>query len=392
MEGRVRNHQYRLAFYVALCAALCLCGCGRGKDAGKHPAPVVTAQAELMDAPFVLNSVGTIKAAVSVNIKSKYAAHIKKVHFIEGSLVKAGQLLFTIDPAVNAFSEQQAGATHQRDRADYEQLERDRQRYKILADQGVISRESYEEKATAATRAQNAMRASGAGASLARQNLSYNTITSPIDGRIGAALIEEGSFVKDKDDILAVVNTTTPLEVSFSLPERYLSEIIKHMSLGPLTVQAATPGMENHPETGVLTFLDNQVESGTGTVRMKARFDNPNGRLWPGQFVTVGLVLKTVKNSVVVPDNAVQTGPEGTFVFVVKDGKAEMHPVTVGFRLNNALVIDKGVAAGETVVVEGHLRLVPGAPVAPRPMQKGPAPQHSEPAPEPPAANATTPE
>lgn len=345
-----------------------------------------------MDAPFVLSSVGTIKASVSVNIKSKYAAHIKKVHFIEGSLVKAGQLLFTIDPAVNAFSEQQAGATHQRDRADYEQLERDRQRYKILADQGVISRESYEEKATAAKRAQNAMRASGAGASLARQNLSYNTITSPIDGRIGAALIEEGSFVKDKDDILAVVNTTTPLEVSFSLPERYLSEIIKHMSLGPLTVQAATPGMENHPETGVLTFLDNQVESGTGTVRMKARFDNPNGRLWPGQFVTVGLVLKSVKDSVVVPDNAVQTGPEGTFVFVVKDGKAEMRPVTVGFRLNNALVIDKGVAAGETVVVEGHLRLVPGAPVAPRPMQKGLAPQQPEPAPEPPAANATTPE
>lgn len=385
----------KLLVICALCATV-FPGCWRSKG-NERPAPVVTAQAQLKDAPYVLTTVGTIKASVSVNIKSKYAAHIKKVHFTEGSLVKAGQLLFTIDPAVNAFSEQQAGATHLRDRADYEQLERDRQRYKILADQGVISRESYEEKSTAAARAHNAMKASGAGASLARQNLSYNTITSPIDGRIGAALIDEGSFVKDKDDTLAVVNTTTPLEVSFAFPERYLNEIHKHMALGPLTVQAAAPGMESHPEVGVLTFVDNQVESGTGTVRMKARFENPDGRLWPGQFVTVGLVLKTVKNSVVVPDRAVQTGPQGTYVFVVKDEKVEMRPVSVGFRLYDSLVLDKGLAAGETVVVEGHLRLVPGAKVAatPMPVPAGPS-TPAAPAPEAvanaTAANATKPE
>lgn len=383
----------RLLFVLCVCAlcASVFSGCGRSKGK-ERPAPVVTAQAVVKDAPYVLNTVGTIKASVSVNIKSKYAAHIKKVHFTEGSMVKAGQLLFTIDPAVNAFSEQQAGATHLRDRADYEQLERDRQRYKVLADQGVISRESYEEKSTAATRAHNAMKASGAGASLARQNLSYNTITSPIDGRIGAALIDEGSFVKDKDDTLAVVNTTTPLEVSFALPERYLSEIQKQMSQGPLTVQAAAPGMESHPEVGVLTFLDNQVESGTGTVRMKARFQNPEGRLWPGQFVTVGLVLKTVKNSIMVPDRAVQTGPQGTYVFVVKDDKVDMRPVTVGFRLYDSLVLEKGLAAGETVVVEGHLRLVPGAKVAATPQEKAPAPAAPATAEPRAAANATKPE
>lgn len=382
---------------VCLLSLVLLTGCWRGKGDGKRPAPVVTAQAEMKDAPMVLNTVGTIKASISVNIKSKYAAHIKKVHFVEGSMVKAGQLLFTIDPSVNAFSEQQAGATHERDKADYEQLERDRQRYQTLAEQGVISREAFEEKSTAAKRAHNAMKASGAGASLARQNLSYNTITSPIDGRIGAALIEEGSFVKDKDDILAVVNTTTPLEVSFALPERYLSEIHKYLALGPITVQAAAPGMEGHPEVGVLTFVDNQVESGTGTVRLKARFDNPEGRLLPGQFVSVGLVLKIVKHAIVVPDRAVQTGPQGTYVFVIKDGVADMRPVRVAFRLHDSLVLDQGLAAGETVVVEGHLRLVPGAKVAATPMQAAPAPAPapaappSPPAPEA-AANATKPE
>jgi multidrug efflux system membrane fusion protein len=357
---------------VCVLSAALLSAC-RGKAEGPRPAPVVTAQAELKDAPYVLNTVGTIKAAVSVNIKSKFAAHIKKVHFVEGSMVKAGQVLFTIDPATYALTEQQAGATYLRDKADYEQTDRDLKRYKILADQGVISREQYEEKATAAARAKNAMRASGAGAGLARQNLSYNTITSPIDGRIGAALFDEGSFVKDKDDILAVVNTTTPLEVSFALPERYLNEIRKQLAQGPLTVHAAAPGMESRPEEGVLTFIDNQVETGTGTVRMKARFINPEGRLWPGQFVSVGLVLKTVPRSVVVPERAVQNGPAGTFVFVVKDGKAEMRPVTVGFRVYDELVIEKGLAADETVVVEGHLRLVPGAPVAATPMPKAPA-------------------
>lgn len=374
--------------------AITLCsGCWNDKGKAPNPAPVVTARAEQRDAPVVLSTVGTIKAAISVNIKSKFAAHIKKVHFTEGSLVKAGQVLFTTDPATYAISEQQAGATYARDKADFEQTDRDLKRYKILADQGVISREQYEEKATTAVRAKNAMRASGAGASLARQNLSYNTITSPIDGRIGAALFDVGSFVKDKDDILAVVNTTTPLEVSFALPERYLSEIRRQMTLGTLAVQAAAPGMEEHPEVGVLSFIDNQVESGTGTVRMKARFENPEGRLWPGQFVTVGLVLKTVPNAVLVPERAVQTGPAGLYVFVVKDEHVDMRSVTVGFRVHESLVIEKGLAAGETVVVEGHLRLVPGALVAATPMQQSPAaPVAAAPVAAAPAANATKPE
>jgi len=350
-------------FLIFTLLALVLPGCGRGKKETKHPAPVVTAKAEVKDAPYVLATVGTIKAAVSVNIKSRFAANIKKVHFVEGSLVKAGQVLFTIDPAVNALTEQQAGATYQRDRADYEQLERDLARYKALADQGVISREQYEEKHTATVRARNAMRASGAGASIARQTLSYNTITSPIDGRIGATLFNEGSFVKDKDDILAVVNTTTPLEVSFSLPERYLAELRRQYTQGTLTVEAAPPGMEAHPEIGQLTFMDNQVESGTGAIRLKARFENPEGRLWPGQFVTVGLVLKTIKDAVLVPSNAIQTGPVGTFVFVIKDGHAEMRPVQVSVRVHDSIIVEKGLSGGEVVVTEGHLRLYPGAAV-----------------------------
>lgn len=366
-----------------------LSGCSRSQKK-QRPAPVVTATAEMGDAPYVLSTVGTIKASVSVNIKSKYAAHIKKVHFTEGSLVKAGDVLYTIDPQVNALTEQQAGATYQRDRADYEQLERDLKRYKALADQGVISREQFEEKQTATVRARNAMRASGAGASIARQNLTYNTITSPIDGRIGASLFDEGSFVKDKDDILAVVNTSSPLDVSFALPERYLSDIRREMQKGTLSVQAAAPGMEDRPETGELTFLDNQVETGTGTVRLKARFENPEGRLWPGQFVNVGLVLRTVPNCVLVPARAVQTGPEGRFVFVIKDGKAEMRPVQTGFRVRDQLVIEKGLDKGEVIVTEGHLRLFPGAPVVlqEQGQEKGQDKGQAKPGQPEPAANA----
>jgi multidrug efflux system membrane fusion protein len=359
----MRNLLYILALSIFLSTTLLLSGCGRGKPEGKRAAPVVTAKAVVKDAPYVLSSVGTIKAALSVNIKSRFAANIKKVHFVEGSLVKAGQVLYTIDPAVNALTEQQAGATYQRDRADYEQQERDLARYKTLADQGVISREQYEEKHTATVRAKNAMRASGAGASIARQTLSYNTITSPIDGRIGATAFDEGSFVKDKDDILAVVNTTAPLDVSFSLPERYLAELRKQYTQGPIVVEAAPPGMEAHPEMGRLTFMDNQVDPGTGAILLKARFDNPEGRLWPGQFVTVGLVLKTIKDAVLVPANAIQNGPEGTYVFVVKDGLAQMQPVRVSVRVHEDIIIEKGLGGGEVVVTAGHLRLFPGAPV-----------------------------
>ncbi len=359
----MRNMLHLLFISTLLGATLLVSGCGRAKKEAQRPAPVVTAKAEVRDAPYVLATVGTIKAAVSVNIKSRFAANIKKVHFVEGSLVKAGQVLFTIDPAVNVYAEQQAGATFSRDRADYEQQVRDLERYKTLADQGVISREQYEEKHTATARARGAMRASGAGASMARQTLSYNTITSPIDGRVGAALFNEGSFIKDKDDLLAVVNTTTPLDVSFSLPERYLAELRRQYTQGTLVVEAAPPGMEAHPEVGQLTFMDNQVEPGTGAIRLKARFENPEGRLWPGQFVTVGLVLKTIKDAVLVPANAVQNGPEGTYVFVVKDGHAQMQPVSASVRVHESIIIDKGLSGGEVVVTEGHLRLFPGAPV-----------------------------
>jgi len=360
----MRNPLYTLTLSIFLGTFLLISGCGRGKPEAKRPAPVVTAKAVVRDAPYVLPSVGTIKAALSVNIKSRFAANIKKVHFVEGSLVKAGQVLYTIDPAVNALTEQQAGATYQRDRADYEQLERDLVRYKTLADQGVISREQYEEKQTATVRAKNAMRASGAGASIARQTLSYNTITSPIDGRIGATAFDEGSFVKDKDDTLTVVNSITPLDVSFSLPERYLAELRKQYSLGPIAVEASPPGMEAHPELGRLTFMNNQVDPGTGAILLKARFDNPEGRLWPGQFVTVGLVLKTIKDAVLVPADAIQNGPEGTYVFVVKDGHAQMQPVRASVRVHDDIIIEKGLTGGETVVTAGHLRLFPGAPVA----------------------------
>jgi len=209
------------------------------------------------------------------------------------------------------------------------------------------------------------VRADKAAIDKARIDLSYCSIQSPIDGRTGAVLVHPGNLVKDNDAVLVVLNQIHPIYVTFSVPEQHLADIKRYQAEAPLKVEASAPNQEQAVSRGVLSFIDNAVDSTTGTIKLKATFQNPDNRLWPGQFVNVALTLMTQANAVVVPSQAVQTGQAGQYVFVVKqDMTAELRPVVAGNSIAGRTVIQKGVAAGETLITDGQMRVVPGMKVA----------------------------
>jgi len=204
-------------------------------------------------------------------------------------------------------------------------------------------------------------RADKAAIDKARIDLSYCSIQSPIDGRTGALLVHPGNLVKDNDAALVVLNQVHPIYVTFSVPEQHLADIKRYQAAVPLRVEAIIPNQEQNPAKGELTFIDNAVDSTTGTIKLKATFANPDNWLWPGQFVNVALTLTTQANAVVAPSQAVETGQAGQYVFVVKpDRTVEYRPVVVASAIGNETVIQKGLAAGETLVTDGQLRQVPG--------------------------------
>lgn len=350
-----------LALLVLILASAGL-GC-KGEQHGFPPAPVTLAKAVAKDAPYALPAIGTVKGADSVQVKSRVDGHILKIHFRDGDPVKAGDLLFTIDPITYRLAQAQAQANVFKDKATADQAAKDYERYKQLVEQGVVSREEYETKLTALATARQSMAANQANAASAGQNVKFSAVASPIEGRAGNALLDVGNLVSAAKDVLVVVNKIKPADVEFSLPDRALGEIKKFSANATLEVLAAPTGYEKEPERGRLTFYDNRIDPATGMFTLKARFENESERLWPGQFVGVQLILTTLLSVVQVPEMAVQTGPQGKFVYVVEAGKAQMRPVVPGIQVDGFTVIEKGLAAGESVVVDGQLRLFPGAPV-----------------------------
>jgi len=232
----------------------------------------------------------------------------------------------------------------------------------------VASQGEYDQARATADALAAAQRADQAAIEQARINLSYCTIPAPFDGRTGAWLVDLGNLVKANDVTVVVINQVQPIQVSFAVPQRQLAEIQKQMAKGPLAVKAAIPGQAGAPEIGKLTFIDNTVDQSTGTVRLKATFENPGERLWPGLFVNVTLVLTEEPHALVIPSRAIQTGQQGTYVFVVKpDSTVEVRPITVERPLDGDSVISKGLVAGERVVTDGQLLLKPDAPVTIKP-------------------------
>ena len=314
--------------------------------------------------PLQLKVIGNVEPFNAVSVKALVGGEIAGVFFKEGQEVKKDALLFKIDPRPYESTLKQAEASLARDVAQAKNAEEQAKRYAILVQKDYVSKDQYDQLRANADALQALVEADKANVENNRLQLSYCTIRSPINGRAGSVLVNTGNIIKANDIVLTTVNQMVPIYVTFSIPEQNLADIKKYTGLGELKVAAIIPGDEKRPAQGDLTFIDNTVDKSTGTIKLKGTFANADRRLWPGQFVDVILTLTTERNRVVVPSQAVQTGQQGQYVYVVKeDLSTELRVVAVERTFDNLAVISKGVAQGEKVVTDGQLRLTPGAKV-----------------------------
>lgn len=333
--------------------------------AGQSPAvPVSVALAVQKNVPFRLAAIGNVEPFSTVAVKARVDGQIVAVNFRQGQEVRRGQALFRIDARPFQAALRQAEANALRDAAARDQARSQERRYKELLEKKFVSPEAYAQIATNAQTAEAVAAASRAALENARLNLAYCTIASPIDGYVGRALLQAGNLVKANDvNALVVINQVRPIYVSFAVPEEQLPAIRKYMSQGSLPVEVTATGAEQPLARGGLVFVDNSVDPATGTIRLRASFENHGLALWPGQFVNVQLQLYDELNAILVPAGAVQTGPDGQYLYVVKsDSSVELRSVSVE-RTESDLAVIKGVAAGERVVTGGALRLAPGTKV-----------------------------
>lgn len=351
-------------FAVLAALGLLVPACGQQKKAPEKPrtAPVKVATASLKDVPVDLNAIGEVYAYSTVSVKSQVDGPLARIHFKEGQYVNRGDVLFTIDPSPFEIALKQAEANLAKDTAQMKNARVEAKRYEELVKKGYVAQADYDSFRTAAEALTATVNADWGAVDNARLQLSYTNIRSPITGRAGSLIINQGNLIKanDVNNTMVVIYQVEPIYAGFSVPEQYLPEIKSYMAKGPLKVIVKISDRER-PEEGVLTFIDNQVDRATGTILLKGAFNNKDRRLWPGQFVNVTLRLSTEKNAVTVPTQAVMTGQNGQYVFVVKpDNTAETRPVVAGRISGNETVIEQGVKAGEAVVTDGQLQVIPG--------------------------------
>ena len=360
-----------------LVAALALSGCGdppsgqaargsgaieRPKDAA--PVPVTIATVERSSIPVELTAIGTGQAFKTVSVESQVAGIVKDVHYRPGQVVHKGDLLVTLDRSPFEASLAQAQAALARDKAQAQLGETELKRYDELASKGLISTEQHDQSQATTAAAEAVVKADEAAIETARIALSYCSVYAPIDGVTGAQLVYPGATVKANDvPVLVVINQVSPIYVRFSVPQQYLDSIRSVMAHTRLPVEA-TPG-DAAAETGELTFVNNTVDPTTGTMELLAAFPNKDQRLWPGQFSNVLLRLSEQQNVLVVPSQAVQVGQQGDYVFIVnKDMTADVRQVKIGQTVGGRAQILSGLSAGDTVVTDGQVRLVPGSHVS----------------------------
>jgi multidrug efflux system membrane fusion protein len=354
--------------------------------------PVTVAKAVETSVPVEVHAIGNVEAWSNVQIKSQVAGILTHVDFTEGQEVHKGQLLFQIDPRPYQDTYNQAAAAVARDQAQLQQAQANQardeaqsqnaevlaNRYAELLKDGVVSKEQHESYATTANMQREALRSDQAAIAQARAaiqadtanlnaaelNLEFCKITSPLDGRTGNLAVKEGNLVKAQaDNAMVTINQIEPVYVTFSVPETYLPDIRRFSAQGKLQVEAYV-GEQATPIVGELSFIDNSVNAATGTIQIKGTFRNTDRKLWPGQFINVVLRLATAHNVVVVPSEAIQTGQQGQFAFVVSDkGTVLIRPIKVGQAAGHNTVIESGLAVGDTVVTDGQMLLAPGAPV-----------------------------
>ena len=349
-----------------LAATLSLIGCRSGEAGpgfgGRGPVPVLVAKAMRKTVAEQLHAIGRVEAYSTVQVKAQISGQVMEVHFKEGQDVGKGDLLFIIDPRPFEAALNQAGADLNRDKAQKIQLGNDYSRYETLLKEGVGSRQQYDEAKSKYEAIAATVAADEANVQTARLNLEYTRITSPIDGRTGNLILHEGNLVKaNADTSMVVINQVRPVYVDFALPEQNLAAVRAGMSAHPLGVEVVAPGDKKTIVRGKLSFVDNTVDATTGTIQLKGLFDNQDQKLWPGQFVDTYLTLSEHPNAVLVPSQAVQTGADGSYVFVVnRKMMAYIRKVAVGDTIEGDTVIESGLKSGETVVTDGQIRVVPG--------------------------------
>jgi membrane fusion protein, multidrug efflux system len=331
--------------------------------------PVVATAVARKAMPVRLEAIGTVQPIATVVVKSRIDGQIVKVPIHDGQEVKAGDTLFVLDSRAVEAQARQAEAQLARDRAQLANAKREAERQAQLVSKNYTAAATYETAQTNAATLEATVRADEAALDNMKVQITYYTITTPIDGHVGAVLLKVGNNVKANDTItLATVNQLHPIYVAFSVPQRELPAI-REASVGhELQVTATVPGDSGAPETGKLAFIDNAVDSTTGTIALKAVFDNANDHLWPGQFVNASLTLRVEPNALVIPTQAVQVGQNGSYVYVINaDKTAEPRDVTIRRSVGADSVIAKGLSEGEQVVTDGQLRLTKGTLVEPRP-------------------------
>lgn len=350
---------------LSLLVVVAVAACSKAATPPKPSVAVTVATAQRGDAPYVVHANGLVEPAQTVAVQSQVGGVLMKVHFKEGDEVKAGQVLFEIDPRPFRAALDQANAVLARDNANLVSAKNDAERYAALVAKDFVTKSQADQATAAAAAAQAVVVADKAAVDNAKFNLDNATITAPISGKTGILLVKQGNLVKPGSvPPLVVINQIHPIDVHFTVPDRELPLVQKYAT-GPKKLRVTvTPRGTGSGEVGELNMLDNGVDTTTGTVTLKAQFANPAGHLWPGQFVAVDLELYVQQGAVLVPTTAVQTGQDGQFVFVIApDRTAVVKPVTAGLVVGDQTVIDKGIDAGNVVVTDGQSRLTPNAKV-----------------------------
>ncbi len=349
---------------IALFGCGLLSSCNGSKTAPPRmtAVPILAATVEQKDVPLQVKAIGAVEAYSNVSVKTQITGELTGVHFKEGQDVNKGQLLFTLDKRPFEATLKQAQGMLAKDQAQAANARAQAKRYESLNKAGVVSKEEYEQMQSNADALDAAVLAVQATVDNARVQLVYCTIYSPIDGRTGPLLIHQGNMIKANDTpFLVSINQVQPIYATFTVPEQNLADIKRYSGQGKLRVQAFIPNDTRGPAGGWLSFIDNTVDQATGTIKLKGEFVNADRRLWPGQFVDVVLTLAQQPKAIVVPSQAIQNGQTGQFVLVIKpDMTVEARPVTLDRSTDGQAVIAKGLAAGEQVVTDGQLRLVPG--------------------------------
>ncbi len=362
LHARTASIAHRVSALAALLVLAAGCAKQQAAPSARPPSTVTVAKVVQRTMPVEVTAVGNVEAISTILIRAQVAGAVQDIRFKEGDFVTKGQVLLTIDPRPYEAALAQAKATLARDKATGAYNRAQAQRYKTLFDQGVVPAEQVDSVTSSADASDAIVNADEAAVKTAELNLEYCTITSPIDGRTGTIMVKQGNLVKVADVPIVVINQVNPIYVNFTVPQQYWPDIKEKVDRRALHVMATIPQDSGQPVAGTLTFVDNSVDTTTGTIHLRGTFENSQNRLWPGLYVNVLLTLSEQPNATVVPAHSIVTTQQGSYVYVVKaDNTVEQRTVVPNRTIDNETVVDKGLRPGEMIVTDGQINLLPGA-------------------------------